>query len=157
MGLNLATIEDPRAKRKILPLRHVAPDPRGGHGCSARSFAVTQALVALLARSGAIGLEAATSPLSPEKGEFGAGGLCCHCGHHKYQSRAKYSVVCVCAEEKIFLVYEDGGVNNLLKCRWNVLRYFSTLSDFAQNFLVPRSPAEKGDGQSDVESRAFNL
>ena len=66
MGLNLSAIEDPRIKKKILPLRHTVPDPR--QSSTSHSFAVTQALVSLLAKTGGIGLAASMQALTPVKG-----------------------------------------------------------------------------------------
>ena len=68
MGLNLSAIEDPRIKKKILPLRQSIPDPRQNN--SSHSFAVTQALVGLLAKTGGIGLEVNVSALTPVKGKL---------------------------------------------------------------------------------------
>ena len=66
MGLNISAIEDPRIKKKVLPLRHTVPDPRQSN--VSNSFAVTQALVGLLAKTGGIGLAASMQALAPVKG-----------------------------------------------------------------------------------------
>ena len=52
MGLNTSTIEDPRVKKKALS-RQESPEPKSA---TTPSFAVTQALVGLLAHTGGAGI-----------------------------------------------------------------------------------------------------
>ncbi len=66
MGLNMSAIEDPRVKRKIFPVKPGVLDVKAG--VLSPSFAVTQALVELLAKTGGMGLEGGVAALSPLKG-----------------------------------------------------------------------------------------
>ncbi len=67
MGLNMSAIEDPRVKRKIFPVKPGVLDVKTG--VLSPSFAVTQALVELLAKTGGMGLEGGVAALSPWKGK----------------------------------------------------------------------------------------
>ena len=68
MGLNMTLIEDIRVKKYPTQLSKNS-DPSDQHALSTPSFAVTQALVGLLAQTGGVGLHPAPANADPTKGK----------------------------------------------------------------------------------------